>query len=102
MTALRAGTRGAIAAATEGAGAVAQVRIDGLDEDVVKFHALRARAQGRSLEERLRELVTDSARLSREELLAEADRIRAANRPPPPGQRWPTVEEMLREDRDSR
>jgi antitoxin FitA len=81
---------------------MAQVTIDGLDDDVVEFHALRARAQGRSLEEQLRELVTQAARPSREELIEEMRRIRAANRPPPPGQRWPTAEEMVREDRDSR
>jgi antitoxin FitA len=81
---------------------MAKVTIDGLDDDVVEFHALRARAQGRSLEEQLRELVTKAARPDKAELVESFRRIRAANRPPPPGVRWPTAEEMVREDRDSR
>lgn len=51
-------------------------------------------------DERMRELDQPvTPRPSKDELLASAARIRAANRPPPPGQRWPTAEEMIRENR---
>jgi hypothetical protein len=41
-------------------------------------------------------------KLSREELLAELDRIRAMTPPRKPGVIYPTAEQLVREDRDAR
>ena len=79
-----------------------QVLVRNLDDAVIEQHRARAKAHGISLEQELRDVLSREAKPSREELLGELDRIRAANRPPPPGTRWPTAEEMIREDRDSR
>lgn len=77
-----------------------QVIVRSLDDEVIRIHRARARARGVSLEQQLRDALTAAAKPSRAELLAEADAIRGRNRPPPPGGSWPTVLEMLREDRD--
>jgi hypothetical protein len=45
-------------------------------------------------------LLTEAARPSRAEVLAEVDRIRAMTPPRPPGA--PLAEDLIREDRDSR
>ena len=60
------------------------------------------RRQQKSLEQSLREILAAAAAPSRAELLVEVERIRAKTRPPPPGVRYPSAEEMIREDRDSR
>jgi plasmid stability protein len=82
--------------------AMGRIVISDLDDEVIETLRRRAESHGVTLEEELRALVVREARPRKAELLASADRIRAANRPPPPGQRWPTAEEMIREDRDGR
>lgn len=79
-----------------------QVIVRNLADEIIEQHRARAKAHGVSLEQELRDVLAAAARPSRDEVLAAMDRIRAANRPPPPGTRWPTGEEMIREDRDSR
>jgi plasmid stability protein len=79
-----------------------QVIVRNLDDDVIERHRSRAKARGLSLEQELREVLTKAARPSREELLAEMDRIRAMTPAPKPGQRWYSAEELVRETRDSR
>jgi len=73
------------------------ITIRNLDDDVIARLKERARANGRSLEAELREIVAMSARQpSREEFLAEIDRIRAMT--PSPLQTDSTA--LIREDRD--
>jgi plasmid stability protein len=79
-----------------------QVIVRNLDDEVIERHRARAKARGVSLEQQLRDVLAEWARPERDEMLAEMRRIRAANQPPPAGTRWPTAEEMIREDRDSR
>jgi len=50
----------------------------------------------------LRDLLTEAAKPSRAELLADLERIRAMTPPPKPGVIYPTAEELIREDRDTR
>lgn len=79
---------------------VGQVIIRNLDDGIIERHRLRAKARGVSLEQQLRDVlasVGDKADFARE-----SARIRAANRAPSPGGRWPTTEEMIRDDRDGR
>ena len=59
-------------------------------------------AQRKSLEQSLRDLLTEAAKPSRAELLAELERIRAMTPPPKPGITYPRAEELIREDRDTR
>ncbi len=73
-----------------------------LDEDVIELRRERARARGVPLEEELREVVTRAAWPDPDEYLAEMRRIRAMTPEPPPGQRWMSAEELIRETRDSR
>lgn len=79
-----------------------QVLIRNIDDDVLDRLKLRAAAQHKSLEQSLRDVLTEAARPSREELVAELERIRAMTLPREPGVRYPTAEELIREDRDSR
>lgn len=79
-----------------------QVVIRNIDDRVLETLKARAAAQQKSLEQSLREILADAARPSREELLAEMARIRAKTRLPPAGQRYPSAEELIREDRDTR
>lgn len=79
---------------------MAQVVIRNLDESVVERLKARAAAEQKSLEQKLRDILTEAARPSRAELLAELDRIRAMTPPHPPGA--PLAEDLIREDRDSR
>jgi antitoxin FitA len=79
---------------------MAQVVIRNLDESVVERLKARAAAEQKSLEQKLRDILTEAARPSRTELLAELDRIRAMTPPHPPGA--PLAEDLIREDRDSR
>jgi hypothetical protein len=62
----------------------------------------RAMAQRKSLEQSLRELLTEAAKPSRAELLAGLERIRAMTPPCEPDATYPTAEELIREDRDAR
>jgi plasmid stability protein len=79
-----------------------QVVIRNIDDLVLKRLKARAAEQHKSLEQSLRELLTQAAKPSRAELLAEVERIRAMTPPRKPGVRYPNAEEMIREDRDSR
>ena len=79
-----------------------QVVIRNLDDAVLEKLKARAAEQRKSLEQSLRELLTEAAKPSRAELLAEVDRIRAMTPPRKPGVHYPSAEEMIREDRDSR
>jgi plasmid stability protein len=77
-----------------------QVLVRSLEEETIARLKAMAAAHGRSLEAEMREILRRAARPTKEELLAEADAIRARTRPLQPGE--PTVAEMIREDRDNR
>ena len=79
-----------------------QVVIRNLDDAVLERLKARAAEQQKSFEQSLRDLLTEAARPSRAELIAEAERIRAMTPPKKPGVHYPSAEEMIREDRDSR
>jgi plasmid stability protein len=79
---------------------MAQVVIRNIDDDVVERLKARAAAEKKSLEQKLRDVLTEAARPSRAEVLAEVDRIRAMTPPRPPGA--PLAEDLIREDRNSR
>ncbi len=79
-----------------------QVVIRNIDDLVLERLKARAAEQHKSLEQSLRELLTQAAKPSRSELIAEVDRIRAMTPPRKPGAHYPSAEEMVREDRDSR
>jgi antitoxin FitA len=81
---------------------VAQVIIRNIDDAVIERLKSRAAAQHKSLEQSLRDVLTEAAKPRRAELLAEIERIRAMTPPREPGKVYPTAEEMIREDRDSR
>ena len=79
-----------------------QVLIRNLDDEVIARLKARAAEQQTSFEQSLREILTEAARPSRAELLAELERIRAMTPPREPGKRYPTAEELVRQSRDSR
>ena len=79
-----------------------QVIIRNIDDRVLERLRVRAMAQRKSLEQSLRELLNETAKPSREELLADLERIRAMTPPRRPGTTYPTAEELIREDRDTR
>ena len=79
-----------------------QVIIRNIDDRVLERLKVRAMAQRKSLEQSLRELLNETAKPSREELLADLERIRAMTPPRRPGTTYPTAEELIREDRDTR
>ena len=79
-----------------------QVVIRNIDDLVLERLKVKAAQERKSLEQSLRELLTEAAKPSRSELLAEVDRIRAMTPPRKPGVHYPSAEEMIREDRDSR
>lgn len=81
---------------------MAQVVIRNIDDRVVERLRARAAAQHKSLEQTLREVLTEAARPDRAELLAELERIRAMAPPRQPGADYPTAEQLIRDDRDSR
>jgi len=81
---------------------VAQVIIRNIDDRVVERLKARAMAQRQSLEQSLRDLLTEAAKPSRAELVAELERIRSMTPPQEPGATYPTAEELIREDRDTR
>ena len=81
---------------------MAQVVIRNIDDRVFERLKARAAAQRKPLEQSLRELLTEAARPNHPELLAELERIRAMTPPPLPGSDYPTAEQLVREDRDSR
>jgi len=69
-----------------------------IDDRIIDGLRRRAARRGRRLEEEVREILATAARPTKEELLAEADRIRAMTPPGP----HPLAEDLIREDRDSR
>ena len=79
-----------------------QVVIRNIDDRVLERLKVRAIAQRKSLEQSLRELLTEAARPSRAELLADIERIRAMTPPRSAGVTYPTADELIREDRDTR
>ena len=79
-----------------------QVVIRNIDDRVLERLKVRAMAQRKSLEQSLRELLTEAARPSRAELLADLERIRAMTPARRPGVTYPTADELIREDRDTR
>ena len=79
-----------------------QVIIRNIDDRVLERLRVRAMAQRKSLEQSLRELLNETAKPSREELLADLERIRAMTPSRRPGTTYPTAEELIREDRDTR
>jgi plasmid stability protein len=79
-----------------------QVVIRNIEDRVLERLKARAASQHKSLEQSLRDLMTEAARPNPAELVALVERIRAMSPPPPKDARFPTAEEMIREDRDSR
>ena len=79
-----------------------QVVIRNIDDRVLERLKVRATAQRKSLEQSLRELLTEAARPSRAELLADLERIRAMTPARRPGVTYPTADQLIREDRDTR
>jgi plasmid stability protein len=79
-----------------------QVVIRNIDDRVLERLKKRAIAQRKSLEQSLRELLTEAAKPSRAELLADLERIRAMSPRQKPDAIYPTAEELIREDRDAR
>jgi plasmid stability protein len=78
------------------------VVIRNIDDRVVERLKARAMAQRKSLEQSLRDLLTEAAKASRAKLPAELERIRAMTPPRKSGATFPTAEELIREDRDTR
>jgi plasmid stability protein len=62
---------------------MAQLLVRNIDENVMDALRRKAKAEGLSLEEMARRALRDIARPSREELLAEIDRIRAMSKADP-------------------
>lgn len=79
-----------------------QVVIRNIDDVVLERLKARAAEQRKSLEQSLRELLTQAAKPSRAELLAEVDQIRSMTPPRRPGKPYPTAEQLVRESRDAR
>lgn len=79
-----------------------QVVIRNIDDEVLKRLRARAAAQRKSLEQSLRELLTEASRPNRTELIRAAERIRAMSPARKSGATYPTAEELIREDRDQR
>jgi len=77
---------------------MAQVIIRDLDDAVVERLKRRAADHGVSVEQELRAIITAAVRPTKEEMIAQMRRIRARTRPG----KFPSAEEMIREDRDSR
>ena len=69
-----------------------------LDYDASAAREWHARACGLSLGQRLRDVLTDAAKPTRQQIVEDFRRIRAM---PPPGSRIAS-EDLIREDRDSR
>lgn len=79
-----------------------QVLIRNIDDDVLERLKRRAAAEQKSLEQSLREVLAEAAKPSREELIADVERIRTRIASRNVGKSFPTAEELIREGRDSR
>ena len=77
---------------------MAQVIVRNLDDGVVAGLKARASLHGRALEQELREILTQAGRLTPEERLALADRVRAKSTAP----LVKDSVDLIREDRNSR
>jgi antitoxin FitA len=71
-----------------------------LDETVLAGLKRKAAEHGRALEDELQEILTAAIRPDRAELLAQIEAIRAVTPPHAPDVRFPSAEQMIREDRD--
>ena len=69
-----------------------------LDDTVIAAHKRRAAARGVSLEQQLRDVLTEAAIPSRREIVADVRRIRAMT----PSKLTTDSADLIREDRDSR
>jgi len=78
---------------------MAQVLVRNLDEQVVAALRRKAELHGRSFEQELRVALTTAARLTREERVALARRIRGMT---PAGMTQTDSAELIRQDRDTR
>jgi antitoxin FitA len=81
---------------------MAQVIIRDIDARVLHRLKARAKAEHKSLEQSLREILTEAAKPKYTELLAEIERIRAMTPLHPASAAYPPAEQLIREDRDSR
>lgn len=77
---------------------MAQIVIRKLDDAVIARHRERARLAGRSLEQELRDVIARAAHRTPSEKVAVAAEIRALTRKV----KRPSVEDIVRQDRDSR
>ena len=75
---------------------MAQVIVRNLPDDVVARLKARAASRRRSLEQELRDILSEAARPSREEIVADFDRIRAMTPKVP----QTDSAELIREERD--
>lgn len=75
-----------------------QVIVRNLDDGVIASLKSRAKQHGHSLEQELRDILTQAAKRTLVEKLALVDRIRAMTAPRP----HPLAEDLIREDRDGR
>lgn len=75
-----------------------QVIVRNLDDSVIETFRERAAQRGVSLEQQLREVLAEAARGTPADRVERMRRIRAQCRPGD----FPTAEQMVREDRDSR
>lgn len=75
-----------------------KIEIDSLDDSVIQGLEVRARLNGRSLEEEIRALLLQHVLLSSAERVAIADRVRAMT---PKNVKQTDSTEMVREIRDS-
>jgi hypothetical protein len=59
-------------------------------------------ARRKSVKQSVRDRLTDAPKTGRAEMAAELERIRAVMPPRKPGATYPTAEQLIREDRDTR
>ena len=78
---------------------MAQVLVRNLDDQVVATLRMKAELRGCSLEQELRRVLTEAARLTPEERVALVRRAQAMT---PPGVPQADSAELIREDRDGR
>ena len=83
-----------------GRAVMGQVVIRNIEDRVLERLKGRAASQHKSLEQSLRDLLTEAAKPHPVDLLAEAERIRAMSKSDQ--HVFPTAEELIREARDSR
>ena len=79
-----------------------QVVIRNIDDRVLERLKARARAQQKSLEQSLRDLLSDAVQPDRAALVREAERIRSMTPRQKKKVAYATAEELIREDRDTR